>query len=146
MRNFMQTSTFTSLLRGIAIGFILLAGTAMAQGLAIASWNIERLGHGSSKSYEALGVIGANFDFIAVQEAMTDEGMVLFHEALEDVTGDAWAMLYSHPIGRGSYKEQYGFIWREAKVAYESGAVVYLDRQDLYAREPYSAVSVHSAT
>ena len=142
----MQTSTLSSLFRGIAIVFILFAGTATAQGLAIASWNIERLGHGSSKNYEALGVVGASFDFIAVQEAMTDEGMVLFHEALENVTGEAWAMMYSHPIGRGSYKEQYGFIWHESTVAYESGAVVYLDRQDLYAREPYSARFVDRTT
>lgn len=123
----------------IATLFMLLALSAHANGLAIASWNIERLGHGSSKNYEALGIIGTHFDFIAVQEAMTAEGLEKLRASLEIASGEPWDMMYSHPIGRGSYKEKYAFIWREESVAYESGAVVYLDRYDLYAREPYSA-------
>ena len=119
---------------------------ASAQGLAIASWNIERLGHGSNKSFEALGVIGAHFDFIAIQEAMTAEGLERLKESLEAHSNDEWEMMYSHPIGRGSYKEKYAFAWRTSTVAYESGAVVYLDRYDLFAREPYSARFVDLTT
>lgn len=119
--------------------FFIYSNFVWAQGLSIASWNIERLGHGSNKNYESLGIVGSHFDFIAIQEAMTVQGLELLKNALEQATRSSWDMMYSHPIGRGSYKEKYAFIWREESVAYESGAVVYLDRYDLYAREPYSA-------
>lgn len=99
------------------------AQTSDGRGLVIASWNIERLGHGQNKDYEALGQIGQLFDFIAVQEA----------------TGETWGMMYSHRIGRSTYKEKYAFVWRESRIDYLDGAVVYLDPGDLFAREPYSA-------
>lgn len=115
------------------------AQTTQGQGLVLASWNIERLGHGQNKNYEALGQIGQLFDLIAVQEAMTAEGLYRFQAALQQATGESWGMSYSHRIGRSSYKEKYAFVWRESRVAYLDGAVVYLDPGDLFAREPYSA-------
>ncbi|GLR62796.1 endonuclease/exonuclease/phosphatase family protein [Marinospirillum insulare] len=115
------------------------AQTPDGQGLVIASWNIERLGHGQNKDYEALGQIGQLFDFIAVQEAMTVEGLYRFQAALQEATGETWGMMYSHRIGRSTYKEKYAFVWRESRIDYLDGAVVYLDPGDLFAREPYSA-------
>lgn len=115
------------------------AATNGSGGLAIASWNIERLGHGQNKDYQGLAVIGSLFDFIAVQEAMTAEGIERFQQALEDETSVDWEAMYSHPIGRGSYKEKYAFVWRTDRVHYDTGAVVYLDSNDYFAREPYSA-------
>lgn len=47
--------------------------------------------------------------------------------------------MVSHPVGRSSYKEMYGFVWRDAAVAYEDGAALYLDHRDVFEREPYSA-------
>jgi endonuclease/exonuclease/phosphatase family metal-dependent hydrolase len=108
-------------------------------GLAIASWNIERLGHGSNKDYAALGVVGSHFDFLAVQEMMTEEGAALLEDVLEKSTGEPWERLVSHRLGRSSYREMYAFFWREKRVEYLDGAVVYLDPGDLFAREPYSA-------
>lgn len=110
-----------------------------SRGLAIASWNIERLGHGQNKSYEGLAAVGSLFDFIAVQEVMNAEGIERFRQALTTETGISWDVMYSHPIGRGSYKEKYAFVWRSDRVAYDSGAVVYLDPNDYFARDPYSA-------
>ncbi|MDR9469114.1 endonuclease/exonuclease/phosphatase family protein [Marinospirillum sp.] len=115
------------------------ASNQNSNGLAMASWNIERLGHGSNKDYAAQGVIGSHFDFIAVQEAMTLEGLEAFQQALQVQTGESWEMLYSHRIGRSTYKEKYAFLWRPQRVEYLDGAVVYLDPGDLFAREPYSA-------
>lgn len=112
------------------------------QGLVIASWNIERLGHGSNKNYEALGQIGAQFDVIAVQELMNREGAVRLHAALEAATGEAWSKIYSDPLGRGTYREKYAFYWRDSRVELhdQSGqAMTYLDPDDLFAREPFSA-------
>ncbi|WP_218563879.1 endonuclease/exonuclease/phosphatase family protein [Marinospirillum perlucidum] len=109
------------------------------QGLALASWNIKRLGHGSSTDFTALGSLAAAFDFIAVQEVMTPEGLENLDAALEAATGEDWQYLASHRVGRSSYKEIYAFLWRSERVAYMDGAVVYLDPGDLFAREPYSA-------
>ena len=110
-----------------------------AQELVIASWNIQHLGQGDKKDYQALGKIGARFDFIAVQEVMTVEGIEAFKDALEAVSGESWQLMHSHLIGSSSYKEMYAFVWRESAVEYLDGAVVYLDPGDLFAREPYSA-------
>lgn len=118
---------------------MLFVGHAVAAELRVASWNIERLGHGNQKSYPALAQVVGQFDFVAVQEVMTREGLERLKQAVEQHTGEAWGMMYSHLIGRGSYKEKYAFLWRTGKVEYVDGAVVYLDRGDLFAREPYSA-------
>lgn len=45
----------------------------------------------------------------------------------------------SHAVGRSTYKEMYGFVWKDDAIAYEDGAVTYLDRKDTFEREPYSA-------
>lgn len=108
-------------------------------GITIGSWNIERLGHGDQKSYASLAKIAQHFDLIAVQEAMTESGLRRLVQALEDVTGDPWDVIYSHRIGRGSYREKYAYTWRESTVEYVDGAAVYLDVSDQYAREPFSA-------
>lgn len=126
------------LFHAVLLAITICAGIAHAD-VRIASWNIERLGHGDQKSYAALAAIGAQFDFIAVQEVMTEAGITRLEEALEKQTDEPWSAMYSHAIGRGSYKEMYAFVWREAAVEYVDGAVVYLDRTDRYAREPYSA-------
>jgi endonuclease/exonuclease/phosphatase family metal-dependent hydrolase len=98
-----------------------------------------RLGSGSDKNYGALATVAQNFDFIAVQEVMTEEGIAQFKSALESRTGESWEVLNSHLVGRGRYKEMYSFLWRTSKVNYVDGAVVYLDRTDAFDREPFSA-------
>ena len=107
--------------------------------LVVASWNIQHLGQGSNKDYSALGKIGTQFDFIAVQEVMNAEGIETFKAALEKASGEPWEAMYSHLVGTASYKEMYAFVWRKSAVDYLDGAVVYLDPGDLFIREPYSA-------
>ena len=134
-------------MRRLLLGLVLLvvgfsgvqAAKLPANELVIASWNIQHLGQSSKKDYQALGKIGAKFDFIAVQEVMNIEGIEAFKAALETATGEPWQAMYSHLIGRSTYKEMYAFVWRESAVEYLDGAVVYLDPNDLFAREPYSA-------
>ena len=107
--------------------------------LRIASWNIQHLGWQEDKDYAALVAVARRFDFLAVQEAMTAEGIEQLRDELIVATGEAWETMYSHRIGRGSYKEKYAFLWRSSAVDYVAGAVVYLDVTDSFAREPYSA-------
>jgi endonuclease/exonuclease/phosphatase family metal-dependent hydrolase len=100
-----------------------------------------RLGHGQQKDYSALGDIvrRGSFDFLALQEAMTDEGVETFRVSIEAATGERWVSMSSHAIGRASYKEMYAFLWNAEVLEYVDGAVVYLDATDRFAREPYSA-------
>lgn len=113
--------------------------TLQALDLRFASWNIERLGHGQQKSYATLARVANQFDFLAIQELMTEEALHRLRQELESVSGERWEAIHSHLLGPGSYKEMYGFIWRRSAVSYVDGAVVYLDDRQLFVREPYSA-------
>ena len=108
-------------------------------GLRIAAWNIQHLGHGKQKSYPILSHVAATFDFLAIQEVMTAEGIRRLQRQLEKDTGEEWGLLYSGRLGRGSYREKYAFLWRESKVDYVDGAVVYVDERDAFIREPFAA-------
>lgn len=110
-----------------------------ASDIVVGSWNIQRLGHGNQKSFAALATIASKVDLLAVQEVMTKEGIISLELALEKYTGEPWSHLASHAIGSSSYKEMYAFLWRESAVSYQDGAVVYLDKQDRFIREPFSA-------
>ena len=116
-------------------------GTAHADPATLASWNIRHLGHGELKRYDLLGAIvqRASLDFLAVQEAMTADGIEALEGAIEDATDAPWQAMYSHDLGRGSHKEKYAFLWNAAEIDYVDGAAVYLDVTDRFAREPYSA-------
>lgn len=105
----------------------------------VASWNIQNLGWDNGKDYEMLAEIASAFDFVSVQEVMSQEGINLFEGALEAKTGVSWSQLCSHPLGAGSYKEMYCFVWRDNRVTWIDGAVVYIDDRKLFAREPFSA-------
>ncbi len=122
----------------VAVG--LLAPTA-SELATLASWNVRHLGHGQHKDYSLLAdvVRRGGFDFLAVQEVMTDDGIAQLRAALEKATGTAWQAISSHGIGRGPYKEMYAFVWDSEAIEYVDGAVVYLDVTDRFAREPYSA-------
>jgi len=107
----------------------------------LASWNIRHLGHGEHKSFPLLGEVVrlGGFDFVAVQEAMTDDGIEQLRKAIEEATGMPWDAMASHVLGRGAYREKYAFLWNAGVIEYVDGAVVYLDVTDRFAREPYSA-------
>lgn len=107
--------------------------------IVVGSWNIQRLGHGGQKSYPTLAAIASKIDLLAVQEVMTEEGIGKLKRQLEKNTGESWSYLVSHALGDSSYKEMYAFVWRDSAVEYSNGAVVYLDRGNRFAREPFSA-------
>jgi len=123
----------------LVLGCMLLPILNAYADIVVGSWNIQRLGHGDQKSYPALAVIASKIDLLAVQEVMTEEGMEKLERQLEKHTGESWSHLASHAVGMSSYKEMYGFIWRDSAVEYSDGAVVYLDRENHFIREPFSA-------
>lgn len=117
----------------------LLSLSVLASDIVVGSWNIQRLGHGEQKSFAALAAIASKVDLLAVQEVMTEDGITQLEKALEKQTGESWSHLVSHAMGSSNYKEMYGFVWRDSAVSYLDGAVVYLDKNNYFAREPYSA-------
>lgn len=122
----------------VALMLIVTIPAASAE-VMIGSWNIRHYGWENQKDIGSLAYITSHFDVMAVQELMDDESLGQLERQLEKRTGEEWKSMASHAIGRGSYKEHYGFIWRDSKVAYTGGAVVFLDNQDVFAREPMSA-------
>lgn len=114
------------------------AQCALAE-IRIATWNIQHLGAKEDKDYAGLAAVAGLSDIIAIQEVMTADAIPRLERELERHTRQEWSSLESHAIGRGSYKERYAFLWRDSTVAYEDGAVVYLDRRDTFEREPFSA-------
>lgn len=121
-------------------GLLLLAlsTTALAE-LRIASWNVLHLGWNNGKNIEAMAAVAEQFDFLAVQELMEPAALTRLRDTLEQRTGVPWRQLTSDAAGRSSYREHYGFLWRTDKATYVDGAVSYLDRGDIFAREPFSA-------
>lgn len=112
---------------------------ATAEALVVGSWNVKRLGSDPQQSYQALAAVASKMDLIALQEVMSSEGLDRLEHALEKTTKTPWERLESHLIGSRQYSEAYAFLYRPEKVSYEDGAVVYLDRQNHFFREPYSA-------
>lgn len=107
--------------------------------IIIGSWNIKHLGWNNDKSMSEVAHIAKHFDFLALQELMNPSALVELEEAVEAASGEPWSSMASDDLGRSTYKEHYGFLWRESEIKYDSGAVVFLDNSDVFAREPYSA-------
>jgi endonuclease/exonuclease/phosphatase family metal-dependent hydrolase len=105
----------------------------------IGTWNLEHLSVRPNKDFQGIAKVAQKVDFLAVQELMNEDALQALAKELTKQTGKHWSSMASHAVGRSSYKEMYGFVWRDDVVAYEDGAVTYLDRNDTFEREPYSA-------
>ncbi|WP_156883415.1 endonuclease/exonuclease/phosphatase family protein [Salipiger mucosus] len=112
--------------------------SALSAETRIASWNIKRL-RDDNKDFAAVVEVLSYFDVVGIQEAMEEDGVTRLVDELEDYTGTDWGVMASHAIGRGSYKEHYVYVWRKNRVEFVDSALVYLDAQDVFAREPLSA-------
>ncbi|WP_311969305.1 endonuclease/exonuclease/phosphatase family protein [Pseudomonas baltica] len=121
-----------------ALMLLTLSAQAFAD-VRIGTWNLEHLSVRPNKDIPSIAKVAQHVDFLAVQEVMSEEGLLALKNALEQVTHEKWSMLASDASGRSSYKEMYGFVWRDSAVTYLDGATTYIDRRDLFAREPFSA-------
>ncbi|MEL7896545.1 endonuclease/exonuclease/phosphatase family protein [Vreelandella neptunia] len=123
-------------------GFMLAMAPAVATAdMIIGSWNVRQLGWENGKDIKKLAHIIQSMDLIAIQELMSDDALGELVNQLETMTGEPWESMASHSLGKGKrYREHYGFVWRESEVEYAQGAVVFLDHDDVFAREPFSAV------
>lgn len=122
----------------VTTALLMLSPMAFA-GFIAGSWNLKNLGWGEHKQYEQVAHVAQHMDLIAVQEVMSDEALESLVSSLEQISDEQWGVMASHAIGRGSYRESYAFLWRESKVEYSGGAVVFLDHNDVFSREPFIA-------
>ena len=103
--------------------------------LRVASWNIERLGHGARKDLELTARVLGEFDLIAVQEVMTPE---VIDTLLAHMPGYE-ALLTDTPRPQASsYSEYYAYFYRRARLDPTFSSFV-PDPHDRFAREPYAA-------
>lgn len=122
----------------IALACLVLPPIAGAD-VRFSSWNIKHFGWNNDKAEDVVAAVASGFDLVAIQELMDADALERMERNLESITGESWSQMASHEVGRGRYKEMYGFIWRDSEVEYLDGAVVYLDSKDVFIREPYSA-------
>lgn len=113
-------------------------GFAAAADVRVGTWNLMRLGQGET-AYEAIAAVAASVDLLAIQEVMNDAGVQRLEAAVEARTGEQWSVITSSPVGSARYKESYAFLSRDNAVTYDEGAVLYLDRKNVFIREPFSA-------
>ncbi len=112
---------------------------AYASDIIFASWNIQHLGQGDHKKYTGLAAIAGKVDLLAIQEVMTEDGVLRLKKAVEKHTDEQWSYLISQPVGTKSYKEMYAFLWRNSAVESVPSQKVYPDKGDRFIREPFSA-------
>ncbi|GAB2723185.1 helix-hairpin-helix domain-containing protein [Halomonas garicola] len=105
----------------------------------IGSWNIKHLGWNNDKAMAEVAHVAQHADFLAIQELMDPAALAELERAVEAASGESWSSMASDALGRSTYRESYGFLWRDSEIEYDRGAVVFLDSQDIFAREPYSA-------
>lgn len=107
--------------------------------IIIGSWNIQNLGWNNDKRVDKVAHVAQHFDIVAIQELMNEAALERLEAEIEVLSGESWSGMASHALGRSKYREHYGFLWRDSAVSYDSGAVVYIDDRDIFAREPFSA-------
>jgi len=102
--------------------------------LSIASWNLERLGHGD-KDLDAVARILDDFDLVAVQEVMTHDVV----DTLLDRLPDHEALLTDTPTpAAGPYREYFAFFYRSDHLDPVLNTFV-ADPDDRFRRDPYLA-------
>jgi len=127
---------FTTAALVVATTFL---SSVVSADIIIGSWNIKNLGWDNNKGYEKVSHIAQHFDIVAIQELMNEGALEQLEVEVEETSGERWMSMASHALGRSTYREHYAFLWRESAVSYLSGAVVYIDDLDVFAREPFSA-------
>jgi endonuclease/exonuclease/phosphatase family metal-dependent hydrolase len=102
--------------------------------LTIATWNVQRLGHGNHRDRDRLIAVLEEFDLIAIQEVMTREAIA---ELVERMPG--WqALLTDTPLPRAgsSHREYYAFLYRDRLLEPVLNTTV-PDPRDAFVRDPF---------
>ena len=118
---------------GVADLAPLASAESMRQKVRIGTWNLRRLGHGDKRLDWVVRVIDRDFDIIALQEVMTEEGV---KELVAMLPG--WAVEISpRPVGTDKYQEWYAVLYRHAH-ARVTRSFFLGDSKDQLIREPFT--------
>lgn len=102
----------------------------------IGSWNIKKLGHGTSKNYALLAqTIENNFDVLAVVEVMQEDQAHGGYDSLLSALGENWKGLITdspRPNTAAGHSEFYAILYRPSLVRPCNGwhALIYHDDND----------------
>lgn len=128
--------------RLLVIAMLIMGLSSVATGdYYVASWNIKHLGWADEKrDWGRTAQVMSPFDFVAIQEVHTEASVRRLERAVETVTGEEWEYLISgRAIGSARYKEFYAFMWRSNRFSYQGGATIFIDSDNWFFREPFSA-------
>ena len=104
----------------------------------VASFNALHLGWDNGKDYKSLANVVNQFDLVALQEVMKEEGLIELTNILNQVTDKNWSYhLSNKKVGRSTYKEYYGYVFNE-NVEFLESEGFFPDTNDLYERDPYA--------
>jgi len=114
------------------------------QTIVIASFNIQTFGEAKLEKAEVMNVIVrilALFDIVALQEIRGSENFVLHHlVGMMEAQGFRYDYLSSPPMGSGSHREQYAFVYNPAVVQPVGEPRVYPQTGgEKFLREPFLA-------
>ena len=105
----------------------------------IASFNVLHLGWDNDKDYETLANIINQYDLVALDEVMKEEGIIELTNTLNSISDKNWNYHISgEKVGRSSYKEYYGYVYNE-NVEFIKSNGFFSDINDLYERDPYAS-------
>ncbi len=123
--------------------FVFLSNNIIAS-VSVCSWNLMNLGN--SKTDKALDFIATtlqNFDIIAIQEVVANDGGAQTVARLVDLMnrkGKSWDYTISDPTSTTTHKsERYAFIWNKSKVIKMGDAWLEKKYSLEIEREPYMA-------
>ena len=89
--------------------------------LLVCSWNIKWF-RDTGRDLAKLAKVIAKFDLCGIIELQSDRVLQDLAEALRTETGETWIYIQSDRTGKQpSYFEEFGFLWRGAKVRLASG-------------------------
>ena len=88
--------------------------------IRVGSWNIKKLGHGSSKDFPLVAkTIDSNFDILSVVEVMQKQGGHPGYDALLAALGSGWSSVVTdtpRPNTNAGHAEYYAILYRSALV------------------------------
>jgi hypothetical protein len=101
-------------------GYVSRAWATIDADLRLGTWNVKKLGHGSSKSYSTIaGIIDENFDILTLIEVMQKGQGHPGYDALLQELGGSWAGVISEtprPSTSAGDAEYYAILYRPVAV------------------------------
>ena len=106
----------------------------------VGSFNTLHLGW-SGKEYDKAAQVVSMFDIVALQEVMSEDGLIKLKEETEEFSKEKWEYIISEKsAGSDKYREYYAFLYKKRKVKLIKKYGFYKEKSESdFAREPFCA-------